>query len=260
VSIDPRPAVFRRRFEPIRQIVAITGGKGGVGKSLCAATGALLAAADGKRTGLLDLDLHGASAHIFLGIDPVFPEEKGGILPLPGPCGLHFMSVAPFSGEIGLALRGAEISDAIRELLAVTIWPDLDLLVIDMPPGMGDEYLDVLRFIPRCSLVSVTTESAPAIDVTERLLRSVPRDRVSAGLIANMIAPGSPDTGSPASSNLDTGKDGAAAALARRHGIPLLARVPYFPELEQSIGDAGKLIKTPVAVALAPAVRSLLDL
>lgn len=254
MSIDPRPAVFRRRLEPIRRIVAITGGKGGVGKSLCAATGALLAAAEGTRTGLLDLDLHGASAHIFLGIDPVFPEEKGGILPLPGPRGLHFMSVAPFSGQVGLTLRGAEISDAIQELLAVTIWPDLDLLVVDMPPGMGDEYLDVMRFVPHCSLVSVTTESAPAIEVTERLLRSVPRDRVTTGLIVNMTPPAGTAPG-----NRGTSRASAAAALAQRHDIPLLARVPFFPELEQSIGDAGKLIRTPVAFALAPAVTRLLE-
>ena len=79
--IDPRPSVFARRLSPIRRVVAVGGGKGGVGKTTVTTLIALAAASVGHAVGLLDLDIHGGAAHQFLGIEPSFADSEGGILP-----------------------------------------------------------------------------------------------------------------------------------------------------------------------------------
>ncbi|MCK4516203.1 MAG: P-loop NTPase, partial [Spirochaetaceae bacterium] len=108
--IDPRPSVFARRLNPIRRVVAVGGGKGGVGKTTITTLTALATASAGHSVGLLDLDIHGGATQLFLGIEPAFPEEEGGILPFEGAFGLRFMSATSFSGDRPLALRGAEVS------------------------------------------------------------------------------------------------------------------------------------------------------
>ena len=86
--IDPRPSVFARRLNPIRRVVAVGGGKGGVGKTTITTLTALATASAGHSVGLLDLDIHGGATQLFLGIEPAFPEEEGGILPYHGPLGV----------------------------------------------------------------------------------------------------------------------------------------------------------------------------
>jgi ATP-binding protein involved in chromosome partitioning len=240
--IDPRPSVFARRLRPIRRIVAIGGGKGGVGKTTVTTLTALAAASAGHRVGLLDLDIHGGAAHLFLGIEPAFPEEKGGILPFEGAFGLRFMSATSFSGDRPLALRGTEVSDAIAELLAVTVWPELDLLLIDLPPGLGESLLDILRFVPRAEIVAVTTPSLPAVRVAGRFLSAVGSAAPVLGVIANMVG----EDPNPA-----TEAQAPVAELAARFSVPLLASVPRDPTLESAIGKPEALLKTGSAAALA---------
>ena len=157
--IDPRQSIIEKRLSTIKRILLFVSSKGGVGKSSCAVVSALLLSRHGQQTGLLDLDFHGASDHLFLGINPSFPEEKGGILPFHIEKNLSFMSITPFTGEHGVPLRGADITNAIIELLAVTIWGVQDYLIIDMPPGIGDEFLDVLKYIKNCEIIAVTSPS-----------------------------------------------------------------------------------------------------
>ena len=142
--------------------------------------------------GILDLDLQGASVHLFLGVSPGLPREKEGILPLPVAANLSLMSVTAFSGERAMALRGTEVSDAIRELLAVTQWGELDFLLVDMPPGIGDEVLDLARLIPRMEAIVVSTPSTVSIAVVERLLAVLSEMGVRVpGVVANMVRDGS---------------------------------------------------------------------
>ena len=242
--IDPRPSVFARRLSPIRRVVAVGGGKGGVGKTTVATLTALAAASAGHRVGLLDLDIHGGAAHLFLGIKPSFPEEEAGILPFEGAFGLRFMSATAFSGDRPLALRGTEVSDAIAELLAVTVWPELDLLLIDLPPGLGESLLDVMRFVPRAEIVAVTTASLPSVRVADRFLSAVGSAAPVLGVIANMI----------------DGNSGAAAPvvrLAARFSAPVLASVPRDSALEAAIGKPEALLKTTSAAALDGVVNTL---
>ena len=194
--IDPRPEVIGRRLAPVRRIVAFSSAKGGVGKSVCSVLSALALRRAGRRVGLLDLDFQGASLHLLLGAELAFPEEKGGIRPLRARESLDFMSFAAFSRESAVPLRGAEVTEALLEMLAVTIWEPLDFLLLDMPPGIGDELLDVLRLLPRTEFVVVATPSALALQVVERLLALLEELRLPVrGLIENMARAAGPGPG-----------------------------------------------------------------
>jgi len=225
--IDPRPAVIRKRLAPIRRILAFASAKGGVGKSVCSVLSALALRDGGRRVGLLDLDFQGASAHLLLGAELRFPEEEGGIRPLRVRGSLDFMSFAAFSRERAVPLRGREVSDALVELLAVTVWDPLDFLVVDMPPGIGDELLDVLRLLPWPEFVIIATPSAFALQVVERLLALLQELRLPVrGIVENMARPGG---------------GAAVAALAARYSLALLGSIPYLPEIESLLSSPDPL-------------------
>jgi ATP-binding protein involved in chromosome partitioning len=234
--IDPRSSVVGRRLEGVGRIVGFTSAKGGVGKTTCACLSAAALAAAGRRVGLLDLDLQGASAHVFLGLRADLPAEDRGVLPAAAADRLLFMSAALFAGDRALALRGPEVSDAILELLAVTRWGSLDLLVIDMPPGLGEEILDVTRLVPRLEPLVVSTPEALSVSVVERLLDLLRELRKpAAGVIANMAR----------------GDARPVREMAERSGAAFLGAVPFDPGLEACVGDPARLAGTGTAAALA---------
>ena len=234
--IDPRPEVIGRRLAPVRRILAFSSAKGGVGKSVCCALSALALIRAGCRVGLLDLDFQGASAHLLLGVQPHFPEEQGGIRPLRAREALDFMSFAAFSRENAVPLRGGEVSEALLEMLAVTVWGPLDFLLLDMPPGIGDELLDVLRLLNRSEFVVVATPSALVLQVVERLLALLGELRLPVrGLIENMTRLG--EGGARATGTAGRG----VAAAAERHRLPLLGSVPYLPDIEDLLASQDPL-------------------
>jgi ATP-binding protein involved in chromosome partitioning len=238
--IDPRESVIARRLKGIARIVGLASAKGGVGKTLCASLSAVLLARAGKRVGLLDLDLQGASAHIILGVRPRMPEEERGILPIPVVEGLSFMSAAMFAGESAMALRGHEVSDAIRELLAVTQWGTLDFLLIDMPPGIGDELLDCARLIPRLEALVISTPSAVSVAVVQRLLAVLAEVHVPIpGILANMAH----------------GRAEGVRNMARAAGVPFAGEVQLDGAVEASIGHPLKLAGTRAAADLGRALE-----
>ena len=117
--MDPRLNVIDERLLGIKRIIAISGGKGGVGKSSVSSMLSLILKDMGKEVGLIDLDLSGPTDHIILGVKDVFPEEEKGIIP-PRLRGIKFMSIVYFIKENPLPLRGEDFSNAIIELLAIT--------------------------------------------------------------------------------------------------------------------------------------------
>ena len=121
MNLDPRPSVIDERLKNVRRIIAVTGWKGGIGKRDTASALALLLATKGYKTGLFDLDFAGASDHLILGAKGLFPKEEKGLEP-PLLEGIKFMSVVFFSENKAVPLRGANVSDAIIELLAITQW------------------------------------------------------------------------------------------------------------------------------------------
>jgi ATP-binding protein involved in chromosome partitioning len=233
--LDLRLATVDSRLEGAKRIIAVTGGKGGIGKSLVSSALALVLADQGQKTGLLDLDLTGPTDHIILGFETGFPsEEISGIDP-PVLHGIKCMSIAHFAKESPAPMRGEDVTNALLELLAITRWGELDTLVIDMPPGLGDATLDTVRLLKRAEYLIVSTDSKVVVETVRKTLGFLTSlRRPIAGVIENMRR-----------------RDSTTVAdLAASFGVPLLGALPYDEDLEDATGDAKRLLKTEAVHAL----------
>lgn len=239
LSCDLRLTVIPKRLREISKIIIVCSGKGGVGKTLVSVLASLTAARRGLRVGLLDLDFHGPSTHVVLGATPVpAPVEDRGLVP-PTVAGVKLMSIALFAEDAPLPLRGRDATNALLELLAVTRWGELDLLVVDSPPGTGDELLDALKLMKRGEALVVTTSSKLSLTVAARLVALLKDARVPmVGVLENMRV----------------GKGGEVEAETTRWGVKYLGWLPYDSAVESSLGDPEKLLTTSVAKRLEAAL------
>ncbi|MFC1680021.1 P-loop NTPase [Elusimicrobiota bacterium] len=239
--IDPRLSVLDERLSGIGRVVLITGGKGGVGKSVLSSCLALASSRSGRKVGLLDLDLTSPSQHVILGAKGAFPTEDGGLVP-PSVHGMMLMSMSFFVGDKPAPLRGADISNAMIELLAVTIWGELDLLVVDMPPGLSDAALDAARLLKGSESVLVTTPSRVSFSSVEKTIRLFKESGARMiGVLENMRM-----------------KDASFVKdEATRLGVPYLGAVRFDPELEDAIGSPERLLASGVVGDLGPVVGLL---
>jgi ATP-binding protein involved in chromosome partitioning len=223
--------VINQRLSRIGRIIAVSSGKGGVGKSLVATTLALTLTRRGCKVGLFDLDFTSPSTHLILGVKDAQPKEDKGIIP-PIVKGLAYMSLVYFSGDQPAPLRGADVTNALIELLAVTQWGKLDFLVIDMPPGIGDAVLDLVRLVKRIEFLIVTTPSLLAFETVKKQVRLLQDLKVPIiGVVENM-------------------KMNHAKNIKReteKLGVKFLAGVPYDPKVEEAIGNETKLLDTLLA-------------
>jgi len=249
--IDPRTSVIPVRLKRIGRTVAFTSSKGGVGKSSTAVVSALLLAKRGHRVGILDFDFHGATDHLFLGVTPSFPEEEGGILPVAVVPGLSFMSITPFTGEHGVPLRGEDITNSIIELLAVTIWGALDYLIIHMPPGIGDELMDLIKYIPQCEIVVLSSPSVVSAKVVQRLMGLLEESNVSvAGVVVNETY--------PVDKKDQAGEGPAGSELQASFRNKLRGTIQFDPGLERAIGTPDRLIETDFAANVEKILNRIL--
>jgi ATP-binding protein involved in chromosome partitioning len=227
--MDVRTSVIDKRLGKIKRIISIASGKGGVGKSLVAASFALSLSKKGYKVGLLDLDIYGPSSHIILGInDFSFPKEEKGILPHEV-SGIKFMSIVYFSQDKPAPFRGTDITNVIIELLAITLWEELDYLIIDMPPGIGDETLDVIHLIKKSEFVVVSTPSKVALGAVDKLLNILKELKLPVlGIVENMKI-----------NDLTLIQD-----YAKEKDFRYLGSVSYDWDLEGSIGFPDKLMNS----------------
>ena len=225
---DPRIGIINERLKKISRIISVSSGKGGVGKSLVATTLALNLAKKGCKVGLFDLDFTSPSTHIILGVKNEQPNEEKGLVP-PLVQGLKYMSLVYYSCGQAAPLRGADTSNALIELLAITLWSDLDYLVLDMPPGIGDAVLDLIRLVPRIEFLVVTTSSQLAFETVKKLVALLLDLKVPVvGILENMKMTESRDV------------QRQTEALGAR----FLGEVPFDPNLEGAIGKVDKLLNT----------------
>jgi ATP-binding protein involved in chromosome partitioning len=242
--MDPRLNVIDERLSGVKRIIAISGGKGGVGKSSVSSMLALVFKDMGKKVGFLDLDLSGPTDHLILGVGDIFPEEEKGILP-PDVNGIEFMSIVYFTGENPLPFRGEDFSNAIIELLAITKWEQLDYLIIDMPPGIGDATLDVIRVIKNIEFIMVGNQSKLTLETLKKvLLMCKEAKKKIIGVIENMAA-----------SDIKA-KENKLASF----GVPFLGRIGFDNEYEYSIGNVDKLLKTGFAKDLKSIISDNLEI
>ena len=226
--MEPRTSVIEKRLKDIKRIIAVASGKGGVGKSMVASGLALHLAKNGHRVGLLDLDLYGPSSHIILGVTHETPTEDKGLIP-PMVHGISFMSIVYFTEEKPSPFRGIDISNIILELLAITQWGNLDYLIIDMPPGIGDETLDVIRYMKNSEFLVVSTPSKVAMGAVGKLLKIlVELKKPVLGVIENMTMTESP----------------FIKQEVQRLQVRYLGSIHFDDKLEDSIGNPDQLIRT----------------
>ena len=227
--MDPRTSVIEKRLSNINRIILVVSGKGGVGKSLVASTLALSLSEKGHKVGLLDLDLYGPSSHIILGVEKYdFPEEEKGIIP-PDINGIKFMSIVYFTEDKPAPFRGTDISNVIIELLTITKWNKLDYLIIDMPPGIGEETLDIIRLTKKNEFLVVTTPSKVSMGAVSKLLYILLELKLPIiGVIENMKM---------------TDSNFIKESVSKIK-IKYLGNICFDKNLEESIGYPNKLQKT----------------
>ncbi len=242
--MDPRLNIISTRLEKIKKVIAVSGGKGGIGKSSVASLLALNLSKMGYDVGLLDMDFCGPSTHIILGAKGQLPEEEKGIIP-PEVKGIKFMSIVHYTEDKPAPLRGKEVSNALIELLAVTRWGELDFLIIDMPPGMGDTILDVIRLMKETEFVVVTTPSRMALETVKKVLKILKELNIPiTGVVENM----------------KMGDSSYVQEEMEKMGIRFLGKIPYDSEFENSLGNPEKLVKTSAAKSLKDIIHETKEL
>jgi ATP-binding protein involved in chromosome partitioning len=224
----PDPWADRVRLAAARHVVAVGAGKGGVGKSSVVVNLAAALARDGLRVGLLDADIYGPSLPILLGLDDgaararMTPEKH--IVPLEAH-GLPIVSFGFFLGEGSPAIwRGPMVSKAVKQFARGVAWPELDVLLVDLPPGTGDVPLSLAQAIELAGAVVVTQPARVAAAEARKaaeMFRAL--DVPVLGVVENM-------TGA-------FGR-GVGAAVAAELRVPLLGEVPFDEEIVRE-GDAG---------------------
>ncbi|MDB5097329.1 MAG: mrp [Cyanobacteria bacterium RYN_339] len=242
----------------IKHIIAVGSGKGGVGKSTVTANLAIALSASGLKVGILDADIYGPSIPLMLGAQDQKPgvlNEK--LLPIEAH-GLKLMSMGFLlpNADDPVVWRGPMLAGALRQFLNDVNWGELDVLLVDLPPGTGDIPLTLVQLIPLSGAVIVITPQPVAAAIGTKTLRMLQQSRVRIlGLIENMSYFDCP-TCHTETAIFDRG---GGATTSEREGVPFLGEIPLDPKIRAS-GDAG----IPVTIAepdspQAQAFRKLAD-
>lgn len=253
------------RMAQIDHKIMVLSGKGGVGKSTVAVNIAVALALEGKQVGILDVDFHGPSIPTLLKLNgnPVKAGEDG-IEPVDFVEGIKVMSIGFFMPEQDRAViwRGPMKINVIKQLLAEVNWGHLDYLVIDFPPGTGDEPLSVAQLIPDAdgAIIVTTPQDLSLIDVRKSIDFCKQLKLPVLGVIENMSGLVCPHC----ENVVDIFKRGGGEKMAGEMGVPFLGRIPIEPLIVEA-SDNGKPFlyhygKTPAAEAFAGAIKPILGM
>ncbi len=255
----------------LTKVFAIASGKGGVGKSSVTVNLALAMAAQGLKVGVVDADIYGHSVPAMLGVADTRPTQVDDlIMPVPTASGVSVISIGmlkPRRDQV-VAWRGPMLDRALVQMLSDVYWGDLDVLLLDLPPGTGDVAISLGQHLPGAEVVVVTTPQEAAAEVAERAgtMASMMHQRV-VGVVENMSYLPCPHCPPSADHRLEIfgsgGGDRVADTLSRRFGydVPVLGRVPLDASLREG-GDVGKPIveadpTAPAAVVLRTVAETL---
>jgi len=237
----PEPQIPFAQPSSLTRVYAVASGKGGVGKSSVTVNLAAALAASGQKVGVVDADIYGHSVPRMLGVSgrPT-PVEKM-IMP-PSAHDVKVISIGMFTdGNKPVVWRGPMLHRALQQFLADVYWGDLDVLLLDLPPGTGDIAISVAQLLPSAELLIVTTPQVAAAEVAERAgaIAAQTRQRIT-GVIENMAYLICPHCGEQTDLFGSGGGASVAAALSRLSGtqVPLLGQVPIDVRLREG-GDRG---------------------
>ncbi|OZE98025.1 MULTISPECIES: Mrp/NBP35 family ATP-binding protein [Nocardiaceae] len=247
----------------LTRVYAVASGKGGVGKSSVTVNLAASLAKRGLSVGVLDADIYGHSVPRMLGNDAKPTQVEKMIMP-PQAHGVKFISIAQFTtGNTPVVWRGPMLHRALQQFLADVFWGDLDVLLLDLPPGTGDIAISVAQLIPGAEILVVTTPQQAAAEVAERAgaIALQTRQRI-AGVVENMSWLELPDGTRMDIFGSGGGQD-VSDRLTKAVGakVPLLGQIPLDTAVREG-GDAGTPIvlaqpETPAAQALEAVAKQL---
>jgi ATP-binding protein involved in chromosome partitioning len=220
----------------VRNIIAVSSGKGGVGKSTVAVNLAVSLARDGARVGLMDADVYGPNVPLMLGVASARPVIEGNKLVPNTAHGIKLISMAILKpGDEPMIVRGPILHGLVRQFLQDVNWGELDYLVVDMPPGTGDVQLSLAQLVPVQGAVLVTTPQEVALADVRRALRMFETVNVPVlGVVENMSYFIAPDTGT----RYNIFGEGGGQRLSEEYGVPFLGAVPLGMQVREG-GDSG---------------------
>jgi ATP-binding protein involved in chromosome partitioning len=232
----------RQSIPGVKQVIAVSSGKGGVGKSTVAVNLACALAASGLRVGLLDADIYGPNAPTMLGVADQTPQVRGSgneqvLTPIES-CGIAMVSMGLLiDAHQPVIWRGPMLNGIIRQFLYQVEWGERDVLVVDLPPGTGDAQLSLAQAVPMVGVIIVTTPQMVSLQDARRGLAMFQQLGVPVlGVVENMsafIPPDAPDK------RYELFGRGGGSQLASESGVPLLAQLPMELAVVQG-GDAGR--------------------
>jgi ATP-binding protein involved in chromosome partitioning len=219
----------------VKKIIAITSGKGGVGKSTVAINLAVSLAAQGVRTGFVDADIYGPSLPMLIGLNEKPKMIDGKLKPLEK-YGLYCMSLGFLMDyEQPVIWRGPMVQTAVKQLFKDVLWPTLDVLIVDMPPGTGDAHLTLAQSIPLHGVLIVSTPQDLALIDARKSLKMFKRLNIPIlGLVENMSHFECPSC----HHTTPIFGHGGGRREAEKHAIPFLGEIPLILEIRES-GDGG---------------------
>lgn len=228
-----------RTLARIKNRILVFSGKGGVGKSTVASNLALALSLRGKKVGALDVDIHGPNLAKMLGVeDKKMDISGGGIKPVQVNENLKLVSMSFLiqDPDMPVIWRGPMKMKVIQQFLGDVEWGDLDWLIIDSPPGTGDEPLSVAQLIPATGAIIVTTpQEVSVLDSRKAVIFALKLNLKVLGIIENMSGLACPHCGR----RIDLFKVGGGELAAADLGVPFLGRIPIDPQIVIS-GDEGK--------------------
>jgi len=222
----------------VKHVIAVSSGKGGVGKSTVSVNLAVALAQSGAKVGLLDADIYGPNIPMMMGVEKTPEQQEGKITPAESH-GVKLISMGFFvPEETAVVWRGPMVHTAIQQLFRDVLWGELDYLLIDLPPGTGDAQLTLTQLVPLAGAVTVTTPQEVALhDVRKGMMMFQKVNVPLLGIVENMSFFVCGHCGE----RTEIFSHGGGERAAEKLGIPFLGRVPIDPAIRAG-GDTGNPI------------------
>ncbi|HJJ30164.1 MAG TPA: Mrp/NBP35 family ATP-binding protein [Methanocorpusculum sp.] len=231
----------------VRHVILVLSGKGGVGKSTVSVNLAYALSSHGYQTGLLDLDLHGPSIPKMLGIEDHHLQAIGKhIMPVKVTGSLKVVSIGLLLNELDspVVWRGPMKAAATKQFLGDVEWGDLDYLIVDLPPGTGDEALNIIQFAPNVegAVIVTTPQDVAVLDATKAIKFIRMMNLTVLGIIENMSGMACPHCGEV----IDVFGKGGGEKAAKQYDVPYLGAIPLDIEMRKA-ADEGRpfIVRTP---------------
>ncbi|MGH3736676.1 MAG: Mrp/NBP35 family ATP-binding protein [Micromonosporaceae bacterium] len=258
---SPEPVIPFAQPGSRTRVYAVASGKGGVGKSSVTVNLAAALAAKGLQVGVVDADIYGHSVPRMLGVDAPPTQVQDMIMP-PQAYGVKVISIGMFTrGNAAVVWRGPMLHRALQQFLADVYWGDLDVLLMDLPPGTGDIAISVAQLVPNAELLVVTTPQQAAAEVAERAgAIAMQTHQRLVGVVENMSW-----LELPSGERMDVFGTGGGAqvsgALTQLLGaqVPLLGQVPLETKLRQASDEGKPLVLTEPDNPASTALRQVAD-